>query len=294
MKSVLKQKVDRIQSGKILLDYLKYDMRISASLIRKAKRLENGITVNGRLRFVTERVFKDDLVEIIIETADEKSENIPLCDIALDIVFEDENMLIIDKPGGIPTHPSLNNYDVSIAGAVMNYYHKQGINFVFRPVNRLDKGTSGLMIIAKNPHFHELLKKQLHSGDFKREYLAVVCGKLDKSGTVDAPIYRENNSIIKRTVDERGVRAVTHYKPLKVFDDKTLVLISLETGRTHQIRVHFKYIGHPLYGDFLYGSEAENLNRPALHSYKITLNNPITKEVLEFVSPIKQDIKNIL
>lgn len=294
MKSVLKQKVDEIQSGKSLLDFLKYDMCISASLIRKAKRIENGITVNDKLRFVTEKVFKDDLVEIIIETDDEKSENIPLCDIPLDIVYEDENMLIIDKQGGIPTHPSLNNYDVSIAGAVMNYYHKQGINFVFRPVNRLDKGTSGLMVIAKNPHFHELLKKQLHTGDFKREYLALVCGVLNKSGTVDAPIYRENNSIIKRTVDIRGVKAITHYKPVKICGDKTLVLLMLHTGRTHQIRVHLKHIGYPLYGDFLYGKEAEDLNRPALHSYKITLKDPITEEVREFISPLKQDIKNII
>ena len=294
MKSVLKQTVNKMQSGKSLLDFLKYDMCVSASLIRKAKRIENGITVNGKLRFVTEKVFEDESVEVIIETDEEKSENIPFCDIPLEIIYEDENMLIIDKSGGVPTHPSLNNYDVSVAGAVMNYYHKQGINFVFRPVNRLDKGTSGLMVIAKNPNFHELLKKELHTGNFKREYLALTCGVLNKSGTIDAPIFREDNSIIKRTVDIRGVKAITHYKPVKICGDKTLVSLTLETGRTHQIRVHLQHIGHPLYGDFLYGKEAEDLNRPALHSYKITLKNPITGKMREFISPLKQDIKNII
>lgn len=294
MKCVLKGRVSAEFSGKSLLDFLKFDMHLSASLIRKAKRTENGITVNGKLTFVTQKVSESDLVEVTVETDDEKSENIPFCDIPLDIVYEDENMLVINKQGGIPTHPSLNNYDVSIAGAVMNYYKKQGINFVFRPVNRLDKGTSGLMIIAKNPHFHELLKSALHTGDFEREYLALVCGKLTEGGTVDAPIYREDNSIIKRAVDKRGVKAVTHYEPIKIYGDKTLVKLWLETGRTHQIRVHMQYIGHSLYGDFLYGEEAEDLSRPALHSYRISLKNPIAREIKEFISPLKDDIKNIM
>lgn len=294
MKCVLKSRVSDEFSGKKLLDFLKFDMHLSASLIRKSKRIENGITVNGRLTFVTEKVNENDLVEVTVETADEKSENIPFCDISLDIVYEDENMLVINKQGGIPTHPSLNNYKKTIAGAVMNYYKKQGLNFVFRPVNRLDKGTSGLMIIAKNPYFHELLKSALHTGDFKREYLAVVCGSLTEEGTIDAPIYREDNSIIKRTVDNRGVKAVTHYKIAENYGDKTLIKLCLETGRTHQIRVHMCHIGFPLYGDFLYGEEVVGFDRPALHSYKITLKNPITKEKQEFISELPDEIENII
>ena len=176
----------------------------------------------------------------------------------------------------------------------MNYYKKQNINFVFRPVNRLDKGTSGLMIVAKNPHIHELLKKQMHSGDFLREYLAIVCGVVNNNGIINEPIFREDNSIIKRVVDVRGVNAITHYESIKVYNDKTLIKLRLETGRTHQIRVHMAYIGHSLYGDFLYGKEADNLKRPALHSYKIALKHPITNERLEFISPLKDDMKNIL
>lgn len=294
MKSVIKSVVTKEFDGKTLNEFLKFHINLSSSLIKKAKRIEKGITVNGKLTFVTENVKKNDRVEVIIETDDEKSENIPLCDIPLDIVFEDENLLIINKQGNIPTHPSLNNYEKTVAGAVMNHYEKQGLNFVFRPVNRLDKGTSGLMVIAKNPHIHELLKNAMHSGEFSREYLAVVCGKLEKSGTVDAPIFREDNSIIKRMVDARGVRAVTHYSVEKVYDDKTLVSLKLETGRTHQIRVHMAYIGHALYGDFLYGEERKDLSRPALHSYKITLKNPLNNEILEFFSPLPKDIEKII
>ncbi|MGN0173237.1 MAG: RluA family pseudouridine synthase [Acutalibacteraceae bacterium] len=294
MKSVVKGIVPKEFSGKTLLEFLRFGLNISSTLIKKAKRIENGILVDKEIRFVNKTVYENEFVEVTVETADEKSENIPLCDIPLDIVFEDENMLIIDKDGGVPTHPSLNNYDISVAGAVMKYFSDKGINFVFRPVNRLDKGTSGLMIVAKNPHFHELLKRQMHSGDFTREYLAVVCGEIKTDGTVDAPIFREDNSIIKRVVDERGVKALTHYRPIKSYGDKTLLSLRLETGRTHQIRVHMAYIGHPLYGDFLYGREEKDLNRPALHSYKISLKNPITNQMCEFVSPLKNDIKNIL
>ena len=293
MKCVLKKEVKAEFSSKTLLDFLKYEMKISSALIKKAKRIENGITVNGELTFVNEKVFTGNFVEVIIETDEEKSENIPLCDIELDIVFENDDFLVIDKQGNIPTHPSLNNYDVSVAGAVMNYYHKKGQNFVFRPVNRLDKGTSGLMIIAKNPHTHELFKNALHSDGFVREYLAVVCGKLENDGVIDAPIFREDNSIIKRMVDSRGVRAVTHYKVVEVFEDKTLVSLKLETGRTHQIRVHMAHINHALYGDFLYGEEREDISRPALHSHKIILKNPIDNKVYEFISPLKSDIKKI-
>ena len=280
MKSVVKGVVSKEFSNKPLLEFLKFGLNLSSSLIKKAKRIENGILVNNKLCYVNQIVYENDAVIVTVETEDEKSENIPFCDIPLNIVYEDEDLLVIDKDGGIPTHPSLNNYDISVAGAVMNYYKKQNINFVFRPVNRLDKGTSGLMIVAKNPHIHELLKKQMHSGDFLREYLAIVCG-------VD-------NSIIKRVVDVRGVNAITHYESIKVYNDKTLIKLRLETGRTHQIRVHMAYIGHSLYGDFLYGKEADNLKRPALHSYKIVLKNPITNERLEFISPLKDDMKNIL
>lgn len=278
----------------LLGEYLKNEMNISSTLIKKAKRIENGITVNGELKFTNTFVNFGDTVEIVIETDEEKSENIPLCDIPLDIVYEDEFLLIINKDGNIPTHPSLNNYSVSVAGAVMNYYKKLGKNFVFRPVNRLDKGTSGLMVIAKNPHIHELLKQKLHSDEFEREYIALVKGVLSKNGTVDKPIYRENGSIIKRTVDMRGAPAVTHYEVIEKYFDKTLLKLKLETGRTHQIRVHLSYIGYPIYGDFLYSTEEEDIKRPALHSYKLSFTHPVNGEKMIFEVPIKEDILKVI
>ncbi len=291
MKSVV---IGTAKKEKSLLLFLKNDLGLSSSLIKKAKRIENGILVNGEQKFTNENVKCGDKVEITIQTADEKSENIPLCDLPLDVVFEDEYLLIINKDGEIPTHPSLNNYDKSVGGAVLNYYKKQGENFVFRPVNRLDKGTSGLMVIAKNPHIHELLKKSLHSLDFEREYLAVVCGSLQGCGRIDEPIFRQDKSIIKRVVDKRGAKAVTNYEVLENYDDKTLVKLKLETGRTHQIRVHLSYIGHAVYGDYLYGETARDINRPALHSYKIILTHPITKQKMNIEIPLKDDIKKIL
>lgn len=291
MKSVVKGKAKNQQS---LYSFLKNELGLSSSLIKKAKRIENGILVNGELKFTNVVVNKGDLIEVTIQTSDEKSENIPLCDTPINIAFEDKYLLIINKDGEIPTHPSINNYAVSVGGAVLNYYKKQGKNFVFRPVNRLDKGTSGLMVIAKNPQIHELLKKSLHSGDFKREYLAVVCGNLQGGGRIDKPIYRADKSIIKRIVDDRGSSAVTNYEVVKNYGDKTLIKLNLETGRTHQIRVHLSFLGHPVYGDFLYGKSAKDINRPALHSYKINLTHPVTKKRISIEIPLKDDIKKIL
>lgn len=288
--------VTTVGSNKALLlsDYLKKEVGLSSTLIKKAKRIENGITVNGEPRFTNSFVKSGDTVEVIIQTENEKSENIPLCDIPLDIVFEDEYLLIINKDGKIPTHPSLNNYSASVAGAILNYYKNRGENFVFRPVNRLDKGTSGLMVIAKNPHIHEAFKRKLHSAEFKREYLALVKGIITEKGTIDKPIYRQDGSIIKRTVDIRGVRAITHYEVIENYSDKTLLKLQLETGRTHQIRVHLSYIGHPIYGDFLYSTEEKDISRPALHSFRLSFTHPVTNKKMNFEAPLKEDILKII
>lgn len=294
MKTIIRQTVDKEFSGRSVKDFLAHKVLLSASLIKKAKQTENGILVNGEHRFVTHLLSENDLVEVLIETENERSKNIPSCDIPLKIVYEDEHLLIVDKQGNLPTHPSLNNYEFSLAGAVMNYFDKKGVNFVFRAVNRLDKGTSGLMVIAKNAHVHEMLKKQLHTNDFLREYQAVASGKIQKDCTINAPIMRENESIIKRIVSASGERAVTHLAVEKVYDDKTLIRLRLETGRTHQIRVHLAHISHSLVGDFLYGDESDKISRPALHSCKIEFIHPVTKEKMSFFSPLPNDILNIL
>lgn len=294
MRTVIEQRVDKEFSGKSVKDFLKNKLSISLSLIKKAKQTENGILVNGEHKFVTHILHENDLVQVLIETEDERSQNIPSCDIPLDIVYEDESILVVNKQGALPTHPSLNNYDKSLAGAVMNYFDKQGLNFVFRAVNRLDKGTSGLMLIAKNAHVHELMKNQLHTESFVREYLALASGKIEKDQTIDAPIMRETKSIIKRIVHPDGECAITHLFVKNVYDDKTLIKLRLQTGRTHQIRVHMQHIGHSLIGDFLYGKECEKISRPALHSYHLEFVHPITKEKMSFESALPNDIQNLI
>ncbi len=294
MRTVFSQTVDKDFSGKTVKEFLARRMLLSASLIKKAKQTQNGILVNGEHKFVTHILQAHDKVEVLIETEHERSQNIPPCEIPLDIVFEDEHILVVDKQGNLPTHPSLNNYEKSLAGAVINYFDKQGINFVFRAVNRLDKGTSGLMIIAKNAHIHELFKKQLHTNEFVREYKAVASGKIKSDCTIDAPIMRENASIIKRIVHKSGEKAITHLSVQKIYEDKTLVKLRLETGRTHQIRVHLSHIMHPLVGDFLYGEETDKISRPALHSQRIEFIHPITKQKMTFVSQLPNDILNLI
>ena len=293
MRTVFSQIVDKQFAGKTVKEFLAQKMLLSASLIKKAKQTENGILVNGEHKFVTHTLLEGDKVEVLIETENERSQNIPSCEIPLDKVYEDEHILIVDKSGNLPTHPSLNNYEKSLAGAVMNYFDKQGLNFVFRAVNRLDKGTSGLMIIAKNAHIHELFKLQLHTNEFVREYKALASGKIERDCTIDAPIMREKESIIKRIVHPSGEKAVTHLTVQKVFEDKTLIKLRLETGRTHQIRVHLSHIGHALVGDFLYGEETDEISRPALHSQRIEFIHPITREKMVFESDLPKDILNL-
>lgn len=294
MRTVISQTVNKEFTGKTVKEFLAHKMLLSASLIKKAKQTQNGILVNGEHKFVTHTLFAGDRLEVLIETENERSQNIPSCEIPLEKVYEDEHILIVDKPGNLPTHPSLNNYEKSLAGAVMNYFDKQGINFVFRAVNRLDKGTSGLMIIAKNAHIHELFKKQLHTNEFVREYKALASGKIERDCTIDAPIMREKESIIKRIVHPSGERAVTHLSVENFFDDKTLVKLRLETGRTHQIRVHLSHIGHSLVGDFLYGEETDKIARPALHSQRIEFLHPITRQRMMFESELPDDILNLM
>ncbi len=294
MRTVISQTVDKEFTGKTVKEFLAHKILLSASLIKKAKQTQDGILVNGEHKFVTHTLSEGDRLEVLIETENERSQNIPSCEIPLEKVYEDEHILIVDKPGNLPTHPSLNNYEKSLAGAVMNYFDKQGINFVFRAVNRLDKGTSGLMIIAKNAHIHELFKKQLHTNEFVREYKALASGKIECDCTIDAPIMREKESIIKRIVHPSGERAVTHLSVEKIFDDKTLVKLRLETGRTHQIRVHLSHIGHSLVGDFLYGEETNEISRPALHSQRIEFLHPITRQRMMFESELPDDILNLM
>ena len=200
----------------------------------------------------------------------------------LDIVFEDDGILVINKPAGIAVHPSILHYEDSLASGVKYYLENSGIYKKIRPVNRLDLNTSGLIVFAKNEYIQESLIRQMKNNDFTKEYLAIVTGTIEnRKGKIDAPISRKENSIIERCVSEKGQRAITEYEVIKNSREMSLVKCKLLTGRTHQIRVHMAYIGHSLLGDTLYGKESPLIKRQALHCYKIAFIHPISHKKIE-------------
>lgn len=223
---------------------------------------------------------------------EEDNNNIVPIKMDLKIIYEDEALLIIDKPAGIPVHPSILHYTNSLSNGVKYYFDSINLKKKIRPVNRLDKNTSGIVIFAKNQYIQECLIHQMQTKEFKKTYLAVVEGHLKKlNGTIDAPITRKENSIIERCVAENGEKSITHYKVLKQNFEKNYDIVEclLETGRTHQIRVHLSYIGHPLIGDTLYGNNSKYISRQALHAYKVEFIHPITNKLTQFTSDVPKD-----
>ncbi|MBD5159381.1 MAG: RluA family pseudouridine synthase [Ruminococcus sp.] len=255
---------------------------VSRRLLTRLKREENGITRNGTTIRTIDTVYDGDV--IILKINDSKFlEPNPQLDIP--VAFENENLVIFDKPAGIPVHPSIKHQGDTVG----NYFAYLYPELTFRPVNRLDKDTSGLVIIAKNPFSANILQKSC-----KKTYYAIVHGITDISGTVNAPIARECESIIVRCVRPDGQTAVTHYRRITHSEKYSLLEIHLETGRTHQIRVHFSHIGHALAGDDLYGGKRDDISRQALHCGMMSFRNPITDEFITVKSDIPDDMKNLM
>ena len=276
----------------ILLSYFK----ISHRLLIKLKK-ENCIYLNNEPTFIYKNVDLNDKITVSFDYEEDNS-NIVSKNIPLDTIYEDEWFLVINKPAGIPIHPSMLHYEDSITNGVKFYFEEIGLKKKIRPVNRLDKDTSGLVVFAKNEYIQEALIKQMESNTFLKEYIAIVEGYFEeKEGIIDAPIARKEESIIERCINENGDKSITHYKvleELELNDIKiSVVKCLLETGRTHQIRVHMSYIGHPLLGDDLYGGNTDFINRQALHSYKISFIHPIENKKVEFISIIPKDLENL-
>ena len=226
------------------------------------------------------------------------SEKIPPVALPLDIVYEDEDLMVINKPAGMPIHPSMNNYYNSLANGLAYYFAQQNCPFVFRCINRLDRDTSGLTLIAKHSVSGGMLSTMIASkttSGITREYLAIVKGSVTPpEGTIRAPLARKKGSIIERTIDfKKGENAITHYKVLDEKNGHSLVSLILETGRTHQIRIHMKYLGYPLIGDYLYNPDMELIKRQALHAFKLSFRHPITGEDLHFTAPLPKDMKAV-
>lgn len=290
MDRVLEYEIPSEYDGANITTVLKQHFKISTNLIKDLKKYKEGIQVNGEHKRVVDLTAKGDILKITIR--DTVSENIVPTDIPLDIVYEDEDVLVINKLPNMPTHPSMGNYENSLANGVMYYYKSKGEERVFRAVNRLDKDTSGLMAVAKNSYIHARLGEEIQKKELKRKYMCIVCGDVERDGTVDAPIRRADGSVINRIVAPDGQRAVTHYRVVKRYGEYTLLEMELETGRTHQIRVHMAYIGHPLVGDWLYGTEDHNIaKRQMLHSCYLCFTHPITGQIMEFKDEMAEDMR---
>ena len=263
----------------------------SSTVIRHLKETENGIQRNGVWARVYEPLCSGDTVTILL-TEEVSSENIVSTPLPLNIVYEDEDLLVINKPAGMPIHPSQGNYDNTLANACAYYFQQKGEPFTYRCINRLDRDTTGLLILARHAYSASLLSSMIAKREIHREYLALATGLVPDSGVIEAPIARVDGSTIEREVNfETGEFARTHYKCLEYKNGYSLVSLKLDTGRTHQIRVHMKYIGHPLPGDFLYNPDYSVIRRQALHSYRLTFTHPITGKELQFTAPLPDDMK---
>lgn len=252
---------------------LKKHFGLSSRLITKLKQ-SGGIKLNGEVVTVRKEVKINDI--LCIAMPEGISHNVIPVELPIDILYEDDDILAVNKPKNMPVHPSMNNYDNTLGNAVMFYYKDKP--FVYRPVNRLDRDTTGIVIIAKTPQASHDLSRQMQESKFKKEYLALIDGiPSPEYGIIDAPIKREQESIIKRCVASDGQRAITEYVIIDKNDTSSVAHIKLHTGRTHQIRVHFSHIGHPLKYDYLYGTE-EIGKTFCLHCYKLTFFHPVTKE----------------
>ena len=274
---------------------LRRRLGLSGTVLRRIKWLPDGITVDGVRVTVRYRVQPGQTLSVRISDPDSAGQPVPV-DGPVDVVWEDADLAVVNKAPGVLVHPSHGHFDDTVGNYLMARWRKNGEEAGFHPVHRLDKGTTGLLAVAKHPYGQEKLKNQLHTGDFRRVYLAVCDGvPVPPEGIIDAPIGPVPGSLIAREVRADGKAARTHYRVLRTSGARSLVELELETGRTHQIRVHMAHIGCPLTGDFLYGTEDRDLiGRPALHSARLELTHPVTGERLALSLPLPEDMARLL
>lgn len=280
-------------NGRKLKDYLKNSAKFSSRLIKGAAR-EKRILVNGKtenLRFI---LSPGDKIEFDVKK--EETQNIEPESIPLNIVYEDEDIVIVNKKPFMVVHPTKSYQSGTLANGLLYHFRENGNDCIVRLVSRLDMNTSGLILVAKNQFAHMALARDMQKDIFQKKYLAVVHGNLEKKeGTIDEPIYKPEDSGIKRIIDERGQKSVTHYKVIETCESGDLVELELETGRTHQIRVHLAHIGHPLFGDTLYGQEDDGfINRQALHAYSLKFPHPRTGKIISIQTDIPEDMKELM
>lgn len=291
----LKYNISNIDNTKIR-DYLKYVEGLSSRFIKQAA-IDRRILVNGKSVKLNYYLKNGDEILIKINRKDE-TQNIDPIEMDLDIVYEDKFILIVNKPPFMVVHPS-KSHSVSLSNGVMHYFKRNNIDTIVRLVNRLDMNTSGILVIAKSQYAHMFLSKLIRDNIFKKEYMAIVHGNLENmKGVIEKNIFRPTDDSIRRVVhDTEGQYAKTVYKVVNRYKNSDLVRVIIETGRTHQIRVHMNYLGHPIVGDDLYceiNSSDPKVNRQMLHAHKIKFVHPYTKELLTFECPLPDDMKNYI
>ncbi len=272
--------------GEMLQNFLRRACGLSWRMVVKLKRVENGMTVDGEQKRSIDRICAGQTVEI---TMPDDAVRIEGADMPLDVAYEDEHLLIINKPPYLAVHPSAGKPEPTLANAAVGYFERQGTPLSFRPTNRLDRNTSGLLLAAKSPHIAYTL-----AGKPQKVYLAIVLGALTGEGTIDQPIRVREGSCITREVGEGGKASVTHWRSLGTDGEISLVRVVLETGRTHQIRVHLSWLGYPLAGDTMYGTDETYLPRHGLHCARMTLTHPVSGEAVAVTAPVPADMRSLL
>lgn len=273
-----------------LVNYLKFHANMSSRLTRKL--IRGGlITINESLARSNDLLREGDKIDVVLET--KETQDIIPQDIPIEVAYEDVDLLIVNKPPFMVVHPTRSHQENTLANAVMNYFNTTDQDCIVRLVNRLDRDTSGLVIIAKSQYAHQGMAKKLDKNQIEKTYLAVVEGRLEGSATIDMPIDRPAPESMKREVMEGGQRAVTHYEALVSSDNMSILSIKLETGKTHQIRVHMKSIGHPIVGDSLYGNVSEYIDRQALHAHRLRFSSLRENIEVEVLAKLPEDMKKL-
>lgn len=290
----MKWQISTEHAGMTINDYLFNELNFSNRLIRRAKSDGNLILVNGLKQTVRYVLKSGDMLQVLFGPEEKgplmTPENIPLS-----IVYEDDHIIVINKQPNLVTIPSRLHPKETVANGLIYYYEQQNLPYTAHIITRLDRETSGLLLIAKHQYSHSLLANSQLAGQIQRKYKAIVHGHLhNKVGEIDEPIGRKPGSIIERMVTEDGKRALTHYKVEKEFGNYSLVNVELKTGRTHQIRVHFSHLGHPLVGDDLYGGHITKLTRQALHCEQLVFTHPFTNETIKINAHLHEDLMSFI
>jgi 23S rRNA pseudouridine1911/1915/1917 synthase len=284
----MKYIIDKNSNNLSIKSYLVSNLNLSSRLIRHLKKYYDGILLNGVHADVNAVLKENDVLELdFSDRADDVNEHLVKTDIPLEILYEDENFTVVNKPPMMPTHQSLNHYEDTLANALAYRYSNRP--YMLRAVNRLDKNTSGIVLTANNKLYAEILASKLKENKFTKEYIAIVEGRLEGSGIIEAPIARKGESIIEREIREDGEYALTKYEVMYSCDEVSVIRVYPVTGRTHQIRVHMSHIGHSLLGDTMYGSASSLISRHALHAYKLNIDG-----IGSFTAPLPEDMIKII